>query len=61
MCLFQSILVTDKKIAPSQESAHRSATTVDYLSELNIYSKATSVRLSGIVCTIGAHCAHGPG
>ncbi len=45
--------MSNAPIPDSQELAHRSATNVDYLSQLNIYSKATSVRLSGIVCTIG--------
>ena len=43
----------NKNIPASQALAHRSATVVDYLSQLNISSQATSIRLSGIVCTIG--------
>ena len=50
---FQSILPPNEKIPASQELAHRSATQVDYLSQLNISSRATGIRLSGIVCTIG--------
>ena len=36
-----------------QRKATTSATTVDYLSGLDILSRGAAVRLSGIVCTIG--------
>ena len=36
-----------------QRKAQSAATTVDYLSGLDILSRAARVRLSGIVCTIG--------
>ena len=37
----------------AQRQASNASTTVDYLSELDILSRASKVRLSGIVCTIG--------
>ncbi len=40
-------------IPAEQRKAHNAATTVDYLSGLDILSKAARVRQSGIVCTIG--------
>jgi len=40
-------------IAPHQERARESATQVEYVSNLNMYSTANKMRLSGIVCTIG--------
>merc|ERR1711931_174143 len=36
-----------------QEKARASATQVEYTSNLNMYSTANKMRLSGIVCTIG--------
>ena len=48
----QSILpVSD--VLPEQIKAHQSGTMVDYLSNLDVMSRAARVRLSGIVCTIG--------
>ena len=49
----QSILPQDENIPASQLLARRSATHVDYLTQLNIMSRASGTRLSGIVCTIG--------
>ena len=43
----------ESDVPSEQQKAHQSATTVDYLSGLNILSRAARVRLSGIVCTIG--------
>lgn len=40
-------------IPPHQEKARESATQVEYVSNLNMYSTANKMRLSGIVCTIG--------
>jgi len=40
-------------IPAHQESARASATQVEYVSNLNMYSTANKMRLSGIVCTIG--------
>ena len=44
---------TCHEVAAEQSNAHKVSTTVDYLSGLDILSKAARVRLSGIVCTIG--------
>ena len=49
---FQSIL-PKSEVPAEQSNAHKVSTTVDYLSGLDILSKAARVRLSGIVCTIG--------
>jgi len=38
---------------PHQELARASATQVEFVSQLNMYSQANTMRLSGIVCTIG--------
>jgi pyruvate kinase len=51
--LLQSILPPNASVPEGQQAARREPTRVDYLSKLNIQSRATSVRLSGIVCTIG--------
>merc|ERR1712141_771985 len=40
-------------VASGQADAQAAATTVEYLSRLQILSKADKIRLSGIVCTIG--------
>jgi len=40
-------------IPAHQEKARASATQVEYVSNLNMYSTANKMRLSGIVCTIG--------
>lgn len=40
-------------VASGQADAQNAATTVEYLSRLQILSKADKIRLSGIVCTIG--------
>ena len=36
-----------------QERARESNTNIEYVSNLNMYSTANKMRLSGIVCTIG--------
>lgn len=51
--LLQSILPVNENIPAAQALARRSATQVDYLSHLNIQSRSSGVRHSGIVCTIG--------
>ena len=38
---------------PGQETARESSTNIEYVSNLNMYSTANKMRLSGIVCTIG--------
>jgi len=48
-----SILEKMKNIPPNQERARESATQVEFLSNLNMYSTASKMRLSGVVCTIG--------
>jgi len=48
----ESILET-LDIPAHQEKARASATQVEYVSNLNMYSTANKMRLSGIVCTIG--------
>merc|ERR1712165_142805 len=48
-----SSILPERDVPSEQQKAHQSATTVDYLSGLNILSRAARVRLSGIVCTIG--------
>merc|ERR1719245_264714 len=40
-------------IPAAQRKAGEASTLVDYTSNLDIYSKANRMRLSGIVCTIG--------
>ena len=49
----QSVLPPEDVVPASQELAHHSATRVEYLSQLNIFSRATAIRGSSIVCTIG--------
>merc|ERR1712055_1183994 len=51
--LVSSILEKMKNIPPNQERARESATQVEFLSNLNMYSTASKMRLSGVVCTIG--------
>ena len=48
----QSIL-PKSDVPTEQRKAQSVATNVDYLSGLDILSRAARVRLSGIVCTIG--------
>ena len=48
----QDILPTTN-VPSGQADAQAAATTVEYLSRLQILSKADKIRLSGIVCTIG--------
>ena len=50
---FQSVLPESKDVLPDQQNAAKASTTVDYMSELDVLSRAARVRLSGIVCTIG--------
>merc|ERR1719334_3017539 len=40
-------------IPDHQQKARESATQVEYVSNLNMYSTANKMRLSGVVCTIG--------
>merc|ERR1711899_143834 len=48
-----SSILPKSDVSAEQRKATKSATTVDYLSGLDILSRGASVRLSGIVCTIG--------
>jgi len=48
-----AILPESQDVPKYQRKAHGASTTVDYLSELNVMSRAARVRLTGIVCTIG--------
>lgn len=48
-----SSILEKLNIPPHQEKARESATQVEYVSNLNMYSTANKMRLSGIVCTIG--------
>jgi len=48
-----SILPESKDVLPDQQKAARAATMLDYMSELDVLSRAARVRLSGVVCTIG--------
>jgi len=48
-----SVLPESKDVLPDQQNAARASTTVDYMSELDVLSRAARIRLSGIVCTIG--------
>ena len=50
---FQSVLPESKDVLPDQQNAAKASTTVDYMSELDVLSRAARIRLSGIVCTIG--------
>merc|ERR1711988_1846228 len=40
-------------VPAGQERARESNTNIEYVSNLNMYSTANKMRLSGIVCTIG--------
>merc|ERR1712223_1203528 len=48
-----SVLPEAKDVLPGQRKAQLASTMVDYVSELDVMSRAARVRLSGIVCTIG--------
>merc|ERR1711994_392684 len=48
-----SSILPQSDVPAEQRKATKSSTTVDYLSGLDILSRGASVRLSGIVCTIG--------
>merc|ERR1711976_216216 len=48
-----SILPESKDVLPDQRKAASASTMVDYMSELDVLSRAAGVRLSGVVCTIG--------
>ena len=50
--MFQAILPSSN-VPSNQQQANKASTTVDYLSNLDILSRADHIRLSGIVCTIG--------
>merc|ERR1719350_2396072 len=46
--------ILEKMDVPAcQEKAREQATTVEFVSNLNMYSTSNKMRLSGIVCTIG--------
>merc|ERR1719430_2330028 len=49
----ESILEKMDDIPSCQERAREQATHVEFVSNLNMYSTANKMRLSGIVCTIG--------
>merc|ERR1711990_1132975 len=49
----ESILEKMDDIPSCQEKAREQATHVEFVSNLNMYSTANKMRLSGIVCTIG--------
>merc|ERR1711990_1345514 len=51
--LVSSILEKMDDIPSCQEKAREQATHVEFVSNLNMYSTANKMRLSGIVCTIG--------
>merc|ERR1712212_1024583 len=51
--LVSSILEKMGDIPSCQERAREQATHVEFVSNLNMYSTANKMRLSGIVCTIG--------
>jgi len=48
-----STILEPMDIPAAQRKAGQASTQVDYTSNLDIYSKANRMRLSGIVCTIG--------
>merc|ERR1711877_62405 len=48
----QSIL-EKMDIPAGQKKAREASTNIEYISNLNMYSTANKMRLSGIVCTIG--------
>merc|ERR1712156_225858 len=48
-----SVLPEAKDVLPGQRKAQLASTMVDYVSELDVMSRAARVRLSGVVCTIG--------
>merc|ERR1712241_447848 len=50
---YESSILPTSNVPSEQRKAHCAATQVDYLSGLDILSRAARVRLSGIVCTIG--------
>merc|ERR1711935_1285367 len=54
-----SVLPESKDVLPDQQNAAKASTTVDYMSGLDVLSRAARVRLSGIVCTIGP-CSKDP-
>nr|AIW65576.1 pyruvate kinase [Tigriopus japonicus] len=49
----ESAILPTSNVPGGQQRAHTASTTVDYLSNLDIMSRANRIRLSGIVCTIG--------
>jgi len=50
---YSSSILEEMDIPAHQEKARAQATQVEYVSNLNMYSTANRMRLSGIVCTIG--------
>ena len=40
-------------IPAGQKKAREASTNIEYISNLNMYSTANKMRLSGVVCTIG--------
>jgi len=48
-----SILEKMDDIPAGQKKARESSTNIEYISNLNMYSTANKMRLSGVVCTIG--------
>merc|ERR1712112_201070 len=48
-----SSILEKMDIPAHQERAREQATQVEFISNLNMYSTANKMRLSGIVCTIG--------
>merc|ERR1711953_1351855 len=52
-CELVSSILEKCNIPAGQERARESNTNIEYVSNLNMYSTANKMRLSGIVCTIG--------
>ena len=52
-CLLKSILEKMDDVPAGQKKARESSTNIEYVSNLNMYSTANKMRLSGVVCTIG--------
>jgi len=49
----KSSILEKVDVPAGQEKARASSTNIEYVSNLNMYSTANKMRLSGIVCTIG--------
>merc|ERR1712110_591730 len=52
-CELVSSILEKCNVPAGQERARESNTNIEYVSNLNMYSTANKMRLSGIVCTIG--------